>query len=146
MASSFVWVASSTFAPAYSAGAAENEEIIEVIVERPQEVERWFAALGGVNRRDFRELIAEDAKIVLKDLGIEQTKDEFISALDEWSRATRNASIVYRYNNIEEGSASTFVCYRFKSNELLNLESFTYSDEKITGTVQEPKGDNCGDM
>lgn len=123
---------------------AQNAD--EVVVEAPQEVERWFGALGSVNRRDFEELIADGTIIVLKDLGVEQTKNEFIAALDEWEKSTRDASIVYRYESIEEGSASVLVCYRFTSNEQLNLESFTYSNGLITGSVQEFKGADCADM
>jgi hypothetical protein len=127
-----------TFATAYGAG--------EIIVERPLQVERWYAALGSVSRKEFGELIADDATIVLKDQGIEQTKDEFIGALRKWRRATRKANIIYRYETIEDNTASVSVCYRYKSNELLNLESFTFEGEYITGSVQEPKGDDCGDM
>ena len=118
----------------------------EIIIDPPREVERWFAALGGANQREFGALIAEDAKIILKDLGIEQTKDEFISALDEWIRLTKNASIVYRYEMIEDEKAATLVCYRFENNEQLNLESFTFQNKQITGSVQELKGEDCGEM
>ena len=131
---------------AFGANETPNKVADEIIVEPPAQVERWFAALGSVNRREFANLITEDAKIVLKDLAIEQTKDEFILSLDEWSKATRDASIIYRYVAIDEGKASAYVCYRFKSNEHLNLESFTFAGDQITGSVQEPKGDDCGDM
>ena len=118
----------------------------ELIIENPDEVERWYVALGGVNHREFRELIADDAKIVLKDLGVEQTKQEFISALEEWENATRDANIVYRYEAIADGTASVLVCYRFKSNEQLNIESFTFSNGRITGSVQDLKGTDCSVM
>jgi len=118
----------------------------EIITEAPQEVERWFGALGSVNRRDFNELIADDTIIVLKDLGVKQSKSEFIAALDEWEKATRDANIVYRYESIDANSASVLVCYRFTSNEQLNLESFTYSNGQITGSIQEFKSVDCADM
>ena len=123
-----------------------NEQPEEIIVEPPAEVERWFAALGSVNKRDFRKLIAEDAKIVLKDLGIEQTKEEFIASLEEWQRLTRGANIIYKYQSIEDNSATALVCYRFQSNEQLNLEQFTFSGALITGSVQELKGKSCAEM
>ena len=94
----------------------------------------------------FKELIADNAQIILKDLGIEQTKSEFISALDEWENTTRDASIVYRYETIEDGTATVLVCYHFKSNEQLNLEKFTYAEGLITGSVQEFKGADCAGM
>lgn len=118
----------------------------EITVEPPAEVERWFAALGSVNRRDFGQLIADNAKIVLKDLGVEQTKDEFIASLDEWERATKNANIIYRYHAIEDQEASVLVCYRFESNEQLNLETFTFSNLQITGSVQMLKSEDCSEM
>ncbi len=141
--SAFVMISYLTiFSPALGA----NEDVADVVIEPPQQVERWFAALGGVNKREFEALIAEDARIVLKDLGVEQTKQEFISALAEWQRLTRGANIIYRYVSIEDDTVTVNVCYRFKSNEQLNQESFTFKGDEITGSVQEFKGDSCGDM
>ncbi len=141
--SAFVMISYLTiFSPALGA----NEDVADAVIEPPQQVERWFAALGGVNKREFEALIAEDARIVLKDLGVEQTKQEFISALAEWQRLTRGANIIYRYVSIEDDTVTVNVCYRFKSNEQLNQESFTFKGDEITGSVQEFKGDSCGDM
>jgi len=122
------------------------QNTVEEITRPPPQVERWYAALGGVSRRQFEELIADDAKIVLKDLGVEQSKQEFITALDEWENSTKNANIIFRYEAIEDNSASVLVCYRFDSNEQLISESFTFNTSEITGSVQEFKSDNCGDM
>ena len=116
------------------------------VIETPQEVERWFVALGGVDRREFRNLIADNALINLKDLGVTQTKNEFIASLDEWAAATKEASVVYRYQAISDDNAVVQVCYRFKYNETLSVEKFTFSNEKITSSVQEKMGNNCGDM
>jgi|GEM_PF-568223 len=129
-----------------SPASGANHDTTEIVVEPPQQVERWFAALGSVNKREFNALIADDAVIVLKDLGVDQTKQEFISALAEWQRLTRGANIIYRYVAIEDNTVTVNVCYRFRSNEQLNQESFTFDDEQITGSVQEFKGDDCGDM
>ncbi len=115
-------------------------------IETPQEVERWFVALGGVDRREFKNLIADNALINLKDLGVTQTKNEFIASLDEWAAATKEASVVYRYQAISDDNAVVQVCYRFKYNEMLSVEKFTFSNEKITSSVQEKMGNNCGDM
>ena len=126
--------------PFSSAHSATN------IIETPQEVERWFVALGGVDRREFKKLIADNALINLKDLGVTQTKTEFIASLDEWAAATKEASVVYRYQTISDDNAVVQVCYRFKYNETLSVEKFTFSNEKITSSVQEKMGNNCGDM
>ncbi|MCP4090927.1 MAG: hypothetical protein GY746_14220, partial [Gammaproteobacteria bacterium] len=51
---------------AIAPASGANDDVTEIIIEPPQVVERWYAALGSVNRRDFGELISDDAKIVLK--------------------------------------------------------------------------------
>lgn len=122
-----------------TAGAASHE----IVVEPPQPVEAWYQALGSVDRRAFEGLIADGTKIILKDLGIEQSKQEFIDALDEWERSTGGATIVYRYEDIGDDSAKVLVCYRFKSNETLTSETFTFNDTQIIGSVQEASSDSC---
>ena len=41
-------------------------------------------------------MLAEDARIRLDDLGIEQTKAEFIASLDEWQGAVAGAQIRHK--------------------------------------------------
>ncbi len=111
--------------------------------QMPEPVLKWFAALGAVDRPAFVELISEDAVIALKDLGVEQTRDEFIAALDEWERTTRDAVILSRLVEIGEGEAVVEVCYRFSQNEQFNVETFFHSADQITGSVQESRGPVC---
>lgn len=111
--------------------------------QMPVPVLQWFAALGAVDRPAFAELITEDAVIALKDLGVEQTRDEFIAALDEWERTTRDAIILSRLVEIGEGEAVVEVCYRFSENEQFNVETFFHSADQITGSVQESRGPVC---
>lgn len=105
--------------------------------------QQWFVALTQVKRRAFEELLTEDAKIELRDLGITQTKEEFISALDEWERATRGAILLTHPVSSEAGKDVLEVCYRFESNEQLNRETYYSADGKITKVIQERIGAVC---
>lgn len=118
----------------------------EIIVERPAVVEKWYAALGIAQARFFDEILAEDATIELRDLGITQTRQEFLDSVDELAAATKNAIIVYHYEDIQDDNATVLVCYRFESNEKLVSEHFTFSADKIKTSVQEPRGYDCGDL
>ena len=136
----------SFFAVALVSAATTFANSASEVIESPQEVERWYVALGGVDKAEFNKLISDNAMIELKDLGVTQTKQEFIAALDEWAAATKDASLVYRYQSIEAAKAVVKVCYRFKNNETLIIETFTFANKQITGSVQEQKGEDCGDM
>ncbi len=106
-------------------------------------VQRWFQALTTVDRREFNKLLAEDAKIELRDLGITQTKAEFIEALDNWEDATKGAILLTRPLTSIGGKDVIETCYRFEENEQLNRETYISSQEVITSVIQELIGDKC---
>lgn len=109
-------------------------------------VDRWYTALFDVNRIALTDLLAEDAVINLEDLGVTQTKAEFIEALDEWEGVVKNANLAWQ---IEDGTgadlttASVLVCYQFPDNERLIREVLEFRDAKIISSVQTTVGDNC---
>lgn len=108
--------------------------------------DRWYTALFDVNRIALTDLLAEDAVINLEDLGVTQTKAEFIEALDEWEDVVKNANLAWQ---IEDGTgadpttASVLVCYQFPDNELLIREVLEFRDDKIISSTQTTVGDNC---
>ena len=106
-------------------------------------VQRWFLALTTVDRRQFNKLLANDAKIELRDLGITQTKEEFIEALDNWEDATKGAILLTRPMTSVAGKDVIETCYRFEKNEQLNRETYYSSNDEITSIVQEYVGDKC---
>jgi hypothetical protein len=59
-------------------------------------LDRWYTALFDVNRLAIADLLADDAVITLEDLGVTQTKAEFIEALDEWEDAIKNANLAWQ--------------------------------------------------
>jgi hypothetical protein len=50
---------------------------------------RWYAALLVADRTEISDLLANDIRIKLDDLGIVQGKQEFIASMDEWQAPSR---------------------------------------------------------
>lgn len=109
-------------------------------------LDRWYSALFDVNRIALADLLAEDAVINLEDLGVTQTKAEFVEALDEWEDVVKDANLAWQ---IEDGTvsdlttATVLVCYQFPDKELLIREVFEFRDSAIISSVQTTIGDTC---
>lgn len=105
-------------------------------------VDRWYSALLAADRNSLAELLSDDARIRLHDIGVEQTKAEFIASMDEWRGAVAGATIRHRIEKTETGLV-TVVCYDFPGNDLLTRESFALSGNRITASSQETIAENC---
>lgn len=109
-------------------------------------LDRWYTALFDVNRVAIADLLAEDVIINLEDLGVTQTKAEFIESLDEWEEVAKNANLAWQLEEDAEvgpNEASVLVCYQFPDNEMMIREVFGFRDSKITSSVQTTVGDSC---
>jgi len=112
-------------------------------------LDRWYTAMFDVNRVAIDDLLAEDAVIQLEDLGLSQTKAEYMDALDEWEDIVKTANFAWQ---IEEGApadetnATVLVCYQFPDNELMIREAFTFRDGKIISSVHKTVSDSCEDF
>ncbi|MFZ1775580.1 MAG: nuclear transport factor 2 family protein [Rhizobiaceae bacterium] len=106
-------------------------------------IANWYAALGKPDREKLSALLDGKAIIQLQDLGLEQTKDEFIASMDEWETAVAGAVIRHRIEKNETGSAEVLTCYDFPDNDILMRERFRIEGEVITGSTQETVADNC---
>lgn len=109
-------------------------------------LDRWYTALFDVNRVAIADLLAEDVVIDLEDLGVTQTKAEFIESLDEWEEVAKNANLAWQLEEDAEvgpNEASVLVCYQFPDNEMMIREVFGFRDSKITSSVQTTVGDSC---
>lgn len=109
-------------------------------------LDRWYTALFDVNRLAIADLLADDAVISLEDLGVTQTKAEFIEALDEWEEAVENANLAWQLEEGAEASTSTasvLVCYQFPENEMMIREVFGFRGTKIVSSVQTTVGESC---
>ncbi len=106
-------------------------------------VERWYTALGAVNRAEFADILSEKAKITLGDLDIIQTKAEFITSLDEWEDAMKGATIRHENDSDAEGLITVSVCYKFPDNEALGREVFAFEGGKVISSEQETIAESC---
>ena len=95
------------------------------------------------DRTSLAELLSDDARIRLHDIGVEQTKPEFIASMDEWRGAVAGATIRHRIEKAETGLVTVIVCYDFPGNDLLTRESFALSGSRITASSQETIAESC---
>ena len=110
----------------------------------PAPIQTWYEALGAVDRSALEDVLSDDARIDLRDLGVVQTRDEFLDSLDAWAEANKNAEILTRPGKAAGNNGITVeVCYRFPSNEALFEETFELSGEKIARSVQQQISENC---
>lgn len=109
-------------------------------------LDRWYAALADVDRPAIAALLDEHAVVRLQDLGVTQTKAEFIASMDEWEEIASDANLAWRIDPDAEVSATeatALVCYRFTDNELLTRESFKFANARITESAQTTMGETC---
>jgi hypothetical protein len=109
-------------------------------------LDRWYALLERADTDGLSGLLARSAKIELNDLGVTQTKQQFLASMDEWRAAIDGGSIRYRIETTAAGSAIALVCYDFASNDLLTRETFTFVAGHITRSQQRTVAKECGDI
>ena len=105
--------------------------------------DRWYGALEAADREEIAALLAPDATITLTDLGITQSRDEFVDSMDEWSDAIAGGSIRHRVVSADDTGAQATVCYTFTGNEMMTDERFTVRDGQIETSVQTTLADHC---
>jgi hypothetical protein len=106
-------------------------------------IEKWYAALTTVDRPAFESLISDSTVIELQDIGIKQTKSEFIESLDEWEDAMKGATIRHQVISQSGNTISMRVCYTFSGNESLNREDFKIEAGMVLESVQAKIADSC---
>jgi hypothetical protein len=106
-------------------------------------VSNWYEALQLGDIEILSIIMAEEATIDLRDLGIIQTRTEFIDAFGQWQEFNKDARILTRQASASEDEVVAEVCYRFPSNESYHREVFSLSQGLITGSVQEKIGETC---
>ncbi|MER9160451.1 nuclear transport factor 2 family protein [Mesorhizobium sp. M7A.F.Ca.US.010.02.1.1] len=106
-------------------------------------ISRWYSALLVADRTELSDLLADDVHIKLDDLGIVQSKQEFIASIDEWKGAVAGAAIRHRVEKSEGGVTTVVACYDFPNNDMLMHETFAVSDNRITASSQATIAENC---
>jgi hypothetical protein len=106
-------------------------------------VERWYAALVTVDEDALSNLLAEDAEMKLLDLGVMQSKLEFLASLDEWREAAKGLVVRHRVQGTEDGVTTVLACYDFPANDVLMRETFALSAGRIEENVQTRLAESC---
>lgn len=106
-------------------------------------VDRWYAALLQADRAALMELLTDDATIRLDDLGVTQSKDEFIASMNEWQSAVKGAAIRHRIDSEAGDTVAVLACYDFPNNDMAMRETFTTRDGRIVANTQMTIGEDC---
>ncbi|TIP97002.1 MAG: nuclear transport factor 2 family protein, partial [Mesorhizobium sp.] len=106
------------------AAAALLFSLISVRADDGALIGRWYAALLVADRTELSDLLADDVRIKLDDLGVIQTKQEFIASIDDWEGAVAGAEIRHRIEKTEGGVTTVIACYDFPNNDVLMQETF----------------------
>lgn len=120
--------------------------LIAIVAARADDgaiISRWYSALLVADRTELADLLADDVRIKLDDLGVVQSKQEFIASLDEWKGAVAGAAIRHRIEKSEGGVTTVIACYDFPNNDMLMQETFAVADNRITASSQAAIAENC---
>lgn len=120
--------------------------LIAIVAARADDgaiISRWYSALLVADRTELADLLADDVRIKLDDLGVVQSKQEFITSLDEWKGAVAGAAIRHRIKKSEGGVTTVIACYDFPNNDMLMQETFAVADNRITASSQAAIAENC---
>lgn len=104
---------------------------------------RWYSALLVADRTELSDLLADEVRIKLDDLGVVQNKQEFIASIDDWKGAVAGAAIRHRIEKTEGGVTTVIACYDFPNNDMLMQETFAVTDNRITASSQAAIAENC---
>jgi hypothetical protein len=121
------------------AGAARADSVSPVLPI----LKLWYDRLGVADASGLAVLLTDDATVQLQDLGVAQSKQEFLDSMDEWAASVAGAHIRYRVETIGADSARVLACYDFPSNDVLMREVFHMSDGLISGIVQTEAARSC---
>ncbi|WP_412033391.1 nuclear transport factor 2 family protein [Mesorhizobium sp. CA8] len=106
-------------------------------------IDRWYSALLVADRTELSDLLSDDVRMKLEDMGIVQTKQDFIASIDEWQSAVAGAAIRHRIEKSDNGETTVLACYDFPSNDTLMRETFTVSGGRIVASTQTAVAQDC---
>ncbi|MDX8462047.1 nuclear transport factor 2 family protein [Mesorhizobium humile] len=106
-------------------------------------IDRWYSALLVADRTELSELLADNVRLNLDDIGVVQTKRDFIASIDEWQGAVAGAVIRHRIEKSENGETTVLACYDFPSNDTLMRETFTVAGGRIAASTQTAVAQDC---
>lgn len=127
------------------AALALSPSLVSAETEAPV-LDQWYPALFAADAEALESLLTDDAEIRLEDLGVTQTKTEFLDSLGEWKDSIEGTTFDWKLAPdapVSATEATALVCYRFPSNELLTREVFTFVGDAISQSIQTTQGESC---
>lgn len=109
-------------------------------------LDRWYVLLGRADAGALDGLMARSAKVQLVDIGVTQTKQEFLDSMAEFANAIQGGSIRYKVERASANMAVALVCYHFPPTDKLVRERFTFRQGLVATSVQETVAENCGEL
>ena len=106
-------------------------------------IDRWYSALLVADRTELSDLLADDVRMKLDDIGVVQTKQDFIASIDEWQGAVAGAAIRHRVEKRENGQTTVLACYDFPNNDTLIRATLTVAGGRITASTQTAVAQDC---
>ncbi|WP_246679303.1 nuclear transport factor 2 family protein [Mesorhizobium sp. B2-6-2] len=106
-------------------------------------IDRWYSALLAADRTELSELLADGVRMKLNDIGVGQTKQDFIASIDEWQGAVAGAAIRHRIEKSENGETTVLACYDFPGNDMLMRETFAIAGGRIVASTQTAVAQDC---
>jgi hypothetical protein len=106
-------------------------------------IDRWYAALVDADPARLGALLADDATIELDDIGVTQTKAEFLDSMDEWKEAVSGAETRYNIVGAEGATTTVLACYDFPDNDLTMRETFRIENDLIVASTQTTANPDC---
>ncbi|MFC5585988.1 DUF4440 domain-containing protein [Nitratireductor kimnyeongensis] len=121
--------------------------VSQSLAQQDKVLAQWFDALRTADRQTLSELLSDDARIILNDIGIEQTKEEFLDSMDTWKETTGSGTdIRYRVDNKSDNETIVTVCYDFPNNSVLTQERFLIGEAGIEESNQSQIAESCADF
>lgn len=109
----------------------------------PAPIAYFYDALRNADHAMMGVILAEEVVIVLQDLGVEQSKLEFMASLDEWESMGEDLKIDVTVLESDTSSYTVQVCYDMGESQQLTEEHFEIENEQIVSLTQATIADNC---
>ncbi|MDZ7822911.1 MAG: hypothetical protein U5K75_01940 [Ahrensia sp.] len=91
-------------------------------------------------------LLAPEAQIEVQDLGVTQTRSEFVESLDNWYDAISGGFVAHKIEEAASNNVTVLVCYNFGDNAMTTREILTVEAAMISKAVQTKIADDCTDF
>lgn len=106
-------------------------------------INQWYTALEQADDKTLSTLLADNAEIVLKDVGITQDRQTFLKSMTDWADAIEGGALRHKIISQNDAQATIEVCYDFAENDILMREIFTFDGAQIIRQDQEQLDNAC---